>query len=1064
MSAAEDAVRRYVDSYLAPPLVQDAVEADLDPQLSSIMTTLLDNISFGGKTGTIVDIGCGTGILLQRLLLWPHFSTLGGWFYVGVDRESNLDRVQKIARDNRISRRAELMDLDSFYRNWPSIEGAQIIFCRNVLHELTIAQTASLLHHVSIHSRNNDVLVVQDLMNFTQGERYNACWNPDNFESCVRTHGFAHVSTTPLMTRSGARWFNLIAENFAPPQPPLSLEDSQACVREARQRQWNVWAAIESTSAGVRRAPIVDAMDLDLQFASLTRQLRDSGVTIALDDEFERRMRGRALGGAIHAFVEAGELIRTPVAETVRMRERGEQLNILEQFLRSETRLAVVRGGVGSGKTTLVFHVLSTRAYEKVPAIIDGNRATDLWSFIEQLFSCVGLRLATDILSILGTLTWANLEPSLRAFANKFATRLIIFIDNFDALLDTNGVIENQDVAQALSVLVGVQGAKLIIAQRSGLVSPRLQRDAQVRQLPLVELGRYATDQTVINVLDDYFNRSAAGLADYPLRLLRAIDRYPLAAMLAGEILHKEGKDVLLDDRFLLELEQRMRRDLWKRLVDRESTEAVRVTSELRIPVPRRIMLDNLVPSRSVESALASGALYTVRDTRWPDSLVALMGIFRLRHVEEENTYRRENVEDNSVSIDHQHISDLYFIIYKQYDDDPKWIRESYFHRMICAYPESFKTLGHYYMRELVASAEYCYFKKRDYVAALQLYNAALKEGESTEHVQMHRASSLIRVGQKEVGSIEFSNLIRTYPNNLGIQTSFVDALLFVHDYKTAIETLETLRLDPENNDWIAGQWGRALLGINEYLRAERMFRKQISLNSLPSAESFLNLARCLQYQGAVEDAIKILVKAKENFYSNDDRFSVAIGANLERLRKDQPALDILLPIFNARPDHTLAASPIVKIYARKGDIVTARRIYERAKKHANSLWDQTLLFMNIEILKGEGRASDALSLLRNQPPNDLHIFGMMEECWYHYARDETDPQRRREIAREAISEPVPLDFSANMPLMINRGRLAALAGDRATFDIVLEKILYSRTAGFEADNLQDLWDNYNPT
>ena len=1060
---AASAVTRYLDTYLAPPNVQDAEEAESDPQLGSIITTLLDKIAQRGESGSIVDVGCGTGILLQRLLLWPTFRTLDGWLYVGIDREENLDLVQKIARKKQMGRRVKLINIDDFYKEWPCAINNPIVFCRNVLHELTIKNTATFLNHLSVNLSINDCLIVQDLMNFSEGERHNPCWHPDEFAVCVRGHGFAHVSTTPLMARSGARWFNLIAGNFAPPQPPLSLEDSEACVRDGRQRQWDVWAAIESTTAGNQRHPVVAAIDLDLQFASLTRQLRDSGAILSVDHNFERRMRSRALAGAIHSFVEAGQLERTTVAETVRLRERGEQLNRLEEFLRSETRLAVVRGGGGSGKTTLVVHLLAARAYEKVPVIIDARRGTDLWSFVEQLFSQVGLRLRADILSILSTLTWTNVEPRLRAFANRFASQLIVFVDNFDALLDSNGAIENEDVAQVLSVLVGVQGAKLIIAQRTFLVSPRLQEEAQVRQLPLVELGRYATDQTVVNVLDDYFNRAAAGLPDYPPRLLRAIDRYPLAAMLAGEILHKAGKRVLLDDRFFLELEQRMRHDLWKRLVDRESMDAVLVASELRVAVPRRMMLEKLVPSSSVESALGSGALYMVNDMRWPESLVALMAVFCRRHVEGDFAQTETNRQENAVSCNHSLISELYFSIYKQHDDDPKWIRESYFHRMLSGDADAVNTLGHYYLKELVASADYCFLKKHDYSAALHLYNAAINMGEKGEDVQMHRASSLIRVGQRKDGDVEFDRLVEHYPKNVGIRTSFVDALLFVRDYGKAIEKLKELNLDPENNDWIAGQWGRAWVGLNQYAKAKQMFRKQISLKSLPDAESYLSVARCLQYQGAVEDAIKILKSAKEKFFPRDDRFSIAIGANLERLREDQSALDMLVPIFNARPDYTSAVSPIVKIVARRGDIAEARRYYERAKKKAYSLSDQRLLFMEIEILKGEGRADDALMLLRRQPQGDVHVFGMMEECWYHHARDEIDPTRRREIARQALAEPLPENFSSNMPVVINRARLAALAGDRNMFDNLLEKVLYSRTAGFEAENLQELWGHHNP-
>ncbi len=1048
--ALVEAVTRYVRTYLEPAPVQPSESADTDPQLATIMLHILDWMRRAANGGVIIDVGCGRGTLLQRLIDDANFSAATGWLYVPIDTDQHLDEVQRLARKAKIGRRVESMGFQQFYSEWPVLGSPQLVFCRNVFHELTIPQTSTLLRHVAANLRQGDLFICQDLITFPEGERHNAAWTPDELVNTIREHGLSEISCLPQRSRSGAAWFNILAGCPPGGAPSLSEEDSLRSVVDSRHQQWAVWSHLDELCAdkGQQFPKILNVVDLDVQLAALTRQLREARVFVDLDAAVSKRLRSRGIAKLIGAFVAGDTLLRPEVSARGRLRERGEQLDALEQFLRGESPLAVLSGGVGTGKSMLAEHLLSTRSYDKSPVILIATPSMDVWSMLESLFSQLGLRLRPEVLAVLDNLTWESIEVPLRQFVNQFGSRMILFVDNFDVLLDSNGAIQNAEVAKALSIVVRARGAKVLLAQRGPrLVEALLEASGDLNPT-VVRLGRYATDQTVVNILDDRFDRSSARVDAYPESLLRAIDRHPLAAMLCAEILHRQGSGVLDDSTFLAEVRHRLHQELWGRLVDSSSFEAMGVATQLRTAVPRS-MLEGLSTRASVLSGLASSALYVQKDRCW-EELVAALAVLRRRTMD-------DAAEVSEEASQHRDIADHYLAIYRR-DDDPKWIRESYFHRMLAGAGSMAST---YYVGELVASAEYCFVHKRDFKEALELYEAATRFVDLPEAAQMHRASCHIRIGDRAVGEAEFAKLVVRYPGNKGMRTSFVDALLFVQDYAGARRRLEDLGLLPDQSDWVAGQWGRAFLGLNQYSRAEAMFRKQLAAQGLPTAQVFLNLARVLQYQGAAAEALAVLEQARQ-MHPSDQAILVAVGAALERLRRDDDSLAILEPLFELQPFRTPAALSIIKILGRRRETQRARRVFERACKHSDETTDGLLLVAEAELLKAENRPEAAIRLLVDSQNKDQHTVGMLLECWFHLAKGKSVPAERTRIAKEALADQVPDALLSNVPIIVNRGRLAALVGDEALFGALIAELRATRAESFEVVALDRLWKEHN--
>lgn len=194
-------LERYLATYLSTEIPQGPIEAETDSQLATIVPLLSDRIS-RHASGIIVDLGCGHGALLARLSDLPAFRSASDWLYLGVDNDDNLATVAKLARELRLNRRTEFSTLDSFYKTWPTIATPQIIFCRNVFHELNVAATSTLLRHVVVNFGADDEFIIQDLLHLPKGERHNACWTPKELEMCLQKHNFKYIQCTPQRTRS----------------------------------------------------------------------------------------------------------------------------------------------------------------------------------------------------------------------------------------------------------------------------------------------------------------------------------------------------------------------------------------------------------------------------------------------------------------------------------------------------------------------------------------------------------------------------------------------------------------------------------------------------------------------------------------------------------------------------------------------------------------------------------------------------------------------------------------------------------------------------------------------
>ncbi len=1045
-------VMKYVSTYLAGELIQPAQHGETDPQLSTVTQTLANEIA-DRANGVLVDIGAGHGSLLRRLSDITTFMENQEWEYIAVEEAEKHSAILLEANRLKLLKRITMLTIEEFEAQSNLGSAPRVFFCRNVLHELTVDDAAKLIRSVSVNFREGDVFLVQDLLRFPEGERNHHCWTAEQFVLALRKIGFDKADHIPFRSPSGNAWFNLIAKKLT---TVLDTKSIREILIDARVEQWRLWVALEKYKTIPNRNPLIEALDLDLQLASLTRELQRCGVLEArLDVEMEKRVRLTAILRPIETLSRANSVSGKTIDPPRRFRERGAQLTAGETFLRSNNRLALVYGGTGTGKTTFIQQLLSNRIYDKVLALVDARTAQSVWPLLEGILTQFGVRLPGDALGALGALQYTQVAPAIGKLLNRFAHRMVLVIENIDELLNSNGQFVDSETSAFLCQLLQHDGIKVIVSSKSEFVPAALQSAAGTRLVDKMRIGRFATEETVINILDDYFDRARAGLAEYPRTILEAIDRHPLIASFAGLILAQDGTGVLIDDQFLRSLRNKLRSELLGRLVRDQSRAAIEAAAEIRIPVPTAV-LEQLTTRESVAAARTDDVLYSVSDRRWTE-LLAPIGLLKKRSGEDLMPASAQEVAEADTTM-HARIAALLRWAYKL-DDDPKWLRECYFHEMLSGAInegalETFAS--RYYFSELVGSAEYCFSNTKDYRTALCIYNTATRLGSLDEQALMRRASSMIRIGAIEEGNEEYRRLIYEYPSNVGMCRSHVDALLFACLYQEAKNKLIQYDLAPEKDEWNTNQWGRAELGLHNYSRAIELFTKLRTQQ--PEEPVFVTqLARALQQFGDLSGAIAVLEEGVKTFKHNGN-IATSLGVNLERAREDKRAREILNPLFTADPSNTRAALSLFRICIRIKDQRGAEDILRRAERHAPTSTQLLVHMAKAELLLDRGDAQAAVEYLQKFAAGDEATATLLIEALLLAAQYATSTVEKSALLEQAASVSIPDQLQYNAPVQIVAARLAATRRDRVRFDKILANLSRTRIDLVELDKLRTLW------
>ncbi len=381
--------------YATPPDPQKANEAFTDGQLNSLTMSITHVIDKHNR-GTILDIGCGSGIVLTRIAGITEFKDKDGWGYLGVGNVKDRSATKKTAVDLEeefdfdIDKRFKCRLLDEFYSDWIS-NAAQplLVIIRNVFHELDIFKTAKLIYTLTSNLTDKDTLFIQDLELFPKQERDNACWIPDMFKVLLESCGFSS-KVTPCETSSGNKYFNVEAERDI--SISLSYDEIVENVTKRRQGQFSYMTTVNDNLGKIKgnRDEKIAILDFDLQYKALAVQLEQiknkvkSGAAkqLHIPASYKTWLKTRCLemdiGQLVGDATEKGLFtinmpeIYIPLYAanyaTITSHSDGSsniEKNInIEKFAVQKDCL-VVAGQPGSGKTTLIKHLAYTILQQK---------------------------------------------------------------------------------------------------------------------------------------------------------------------------------------------------------------------------------------------------------------------------------------------------------------------------------------------------------------------------------------------------------------------------------------------------------------------------------------------------------------------------------------------------------------------------------------------------------------------------------------------------------------------------------------------------------------------------
>src|SRR6266404_9075916 len=346
----------------------------------------------------------------------------------------------------------------------------------------------------------------------------------------------------------------------------------------------------------------VALLDLDLQVAALNRQLlavNAQGIAPPSPDE-QARIAATALDRQLANFNPEVSLQNAlSLRRPDNFRDRAHNQDALEHFLVGGDKVAVVAGGPLMGKSHLVTEVLARRAYSRQAIVIDLQVTSSVWNVLEQYLSGLGAAVSFEVMAGFRNLSFHQFQGGIEDVVNRSAPFCVLVFDHFERILKAGDTtIADPETERLIQLLVTAEKAKVVITSSIDPKLPFMDTiDAVRARQPIV--GRFPEGKHVENVLDDFVNRAAIGLSNYPTELLEGIDRYPYLAALAGRIIGKEGAGALDDKIFLSQVRNRLRSELLRRIIDETARPAAELLSIVRIPIPRD-MFEALAGAESV--------------------------------------------------------------------------------------------------------------------------------------------------------------------------------------------------------------------------------------------------------------------------------------------------------------------------------------------------------------------------------------------------------------------------------------------------------------------------------
>lgn len=229
-------------------------------------------------------------------------------------------------------------------------------------------------------------------------------------------------------------------------------------------------------------------------------------------------------------------------------------------------------------------------------------KTSTIWSVLEQFFEKIGINISTKTFVTLKEINYENIRQLMIGFLNDYGDNLIIVIHYLERVLTEKGEVEDKELRKFIQDITKSSIYSVLLLSRIKY------RNIDNGEYKYFSLSLFPEGKHVINVLDDYINRSEYGIDTYPSPLLEAVGRHPYMAYMAAKIIKKRGIVVLDDEKFLDEIRLELHKELMKRLIDEKTLPAMQILQYLRSPIPVK-EVEKLCDTDSVIQCIQDGLI-----------------------------------------------------------------------------------------------------------------------------------------------------------------------------------------------------------------------------------------------------------------------------------------------------------------------------------------------------------------------------------------------------------------------------------------------------------------------
>ena len=1025
----EENLSRYISGYSTPEKPQEIDEIQGDFQLTGLLPAINSYASRYSKI-TILDIGCGNGILLAKLASADFFKNKSNIQYIGSDYRDKLKKAFSTALDLNCLSESKFISLED--DNWTKyLNENSIVVVRNVFHELKISEAAKIMYQICTYLPTNSVVFIQDMTTLPTAEKGNAGWLGIHFKSILEQGGL-NVVFTPDTSKRGIDLF--LIEATRKEKCGLSENNFHKLLLKSRKEQVELLTKEHDKTA--------ESPDNELKLCRIYHDI----TAISLDlKKYENINDEIALESIFNlAFKSLSEIDIQNITdryEYPRIRgfqNRGHHIDSINDFLRSDKSIYILKAGSYLGKKTLVWWALDQKLrHERLPLYLFLNESSNVSTILEEIAIQIGVTkfLDVEILTSLHRISLDVLKNSmeLRSALLLIVKKSILILDGFENCIDPNNKIQNADVSWLVNFWSDIKGAKIIIQTRVEVKDIPFSKSTQeyMSTFPKTYNDEYKfTKQLLDELIPISYRTENIGFKRYPENLLVTLDNHPYFIYVAGTLIRNSQDFACLTNQdYLSKLENRLYDTLISEFNLGENQKlAIYSLGLIQIPVPTEFV-EMLCGEKIAIELLEKGFL--VQEIPGRFRLLTILTKIRIeKHGKEEIQLLETNL--------HKKISSLFYDLYKN-NSDPSFLRQAYHHQLLSGN----KKISTYILPQLSEAAEF-WFSNHKYSECIWAYETIQKERKLHSREQLRFASCLIRTQKITEGMKEYNELIKKYNTWKGVKSSYVDSLIYagVH-IKTALKVLDQIPEHDRDTYWHR-QKARCYIQINKRMDAYSEYETAI-LGS-KKYESWNIIRELIAYAHKVGDDDKEyewLDYAWTHLMLHIDEVRIELGAYYERMNQLEKAEELLFEAYKNMPNNAYCVLPLVKTLYKVGKVDEAEAVMQSSK---NAKPNEVIEYTKIFLLKGKKDFPKCKELLEKSLFNidhslKIHRWGQWADLFYSWCQ-EFEGEVKIEMAREGLKYVNEIIKEKNVPAMMACLELAQITEDKALIGTIEENIL----------------------